>query len=74
MEKAICTLFFLKISRKICVSPKIHGGQPKNQNDKKFAGNKKQKCRKNRLKPPRGRLRLTETKKRYVRGINCAIM
>ena len=41
MEKAICTLFFLKISRKICVSPKIHGGQPKNQNDRKFAGNKK---------------------------------
>jgi len=41
MEKAICTLFFLKISRKICVSPKIHGGQPENQNDRKFAGNKK---------------------------------
>ena len=41
MEKAICTLFFPKISRKICVSPKIHGGQSKNQNDRKFAGNKK---------------------------------
>ncbi|MFQ7096818.1 MAG: hypothetical protein ACLRUN_05485 [Christensenellales bacterium] len=41
MEKAICTLFFLKISRKICVSPKIHGGQSENQNDRKFAGNKK---------------------------------
>lgn len=41
MEKAICTLFFLKIQRKICVFPKIQGGQLKNQNDPKFAGNQK---------------------------------
>jgi len=28
-EKAICTPFFLKISRKFCGFPKIHGDQPK---------------------------------------------
>ncbi|MBS6843853.1 MAG: hypothetical protein KH197_09140 [Clostridiales bacterium] len=30
-EKAICTPFFLKISRKFCGFPKIHGDQPKSR-------------------------------------------
>ena len=30
-EKAICTPFFLKISRKFCGFPKIHGGQAKSE-------------------------------------------
>ena len=74
MEKAICTPFFLKISRKICGFPKIHGGQSSTPNAPEICRISDEKMQAKRMNGRTEAAVLTGAQKKYIHGSNYAIM